>query len=213
MDPSVVFVLDDDPAIRQSLSSLFRSVGHAVMLFDTPAAFLAQDRPDLPGCLVLDVRLPDLSGLELQTRYAGNGNLPPVVFISGHGDIPMSVAAMKGGAIEFLTKPFRDQDILDAVHRGIALDREGRRQALSDGALWDRHQSLTQREREVMTLVAEGRVNKQIAADLGVSEVTVKAHRAQAMRKMGAATLPDLVRLSDRLGRLTERAKSPPPPA
>jgi FixJ family two-component response regulator len=198
-EPSVVFVIDDDPSVRASLHSLLRSVDHLALAFASTGEFLRSERPDLPGCLVLDVRLPGRSGLEFQRELANLGIGLPIVFITGHGDIPMSVSAMKAGAIEFLGKPFRDQDLLDAVHRGIALDR-GRRAELSMlAALQDRYASLTPREREVMELVAAGRLNKQVAADLDLSEVTVKVHRAQVMRKMQAHTLPDLVRFADKL--------------
>lgn len=194
-----VYIVDDDAAVRAALESLLRSVGHEVRTFDSTDAFLAAERPDAPGCLVLDVRLPGRSGLELQRTLAERGIAVPVIFVTGHGDIPMSVAAMKAGAVEFLTKPFRDQDFLDAVHRGLDLDRERRARAAEGEALRARLDGLTAREREVMALVVAGRLNKQIAAALGLSEVTVKAHRAQVMRKMAADSLPDLVRMADRL--------------
>ncbi len=194
-----VLIVDDDLAMRESLESLFRSVGHGVLAFASAQAFLAVALPEMPCCLVLDVRLPQMSGLEFQRELNRLHIEIPVVFITGHGDVPMSVAAMKAGAIEFLTKPFREQDLLDAVHRGLAMDA-GRRQALAGlGALKARLDLLTAREREVMALVVEGQANKQIAAALGLSEVTVKAHRAQVMRKMQARSLPDLVRFVDRL--------------
>jgi FixJ family two-component response regulator len=196
---AVVHVVDDDAAVRSALESLLRSVGHEVQTYASPRDFLASDQPEVPGCLVLDVRLPGQSGLELQQVLARSGNSMPIVFITGHGDVPMSVAAMKAGAIEFLTKPFRDQDLLDAVHRGLQHDRARRATAIELADLHERLASLTPREQEVMSLVADGRLNKQIAADLGLSEVTVKVHRAQVMRKMQARSLPDLVRMVDRL--------------
>lgn len=197
----VVHVIDDDAAVRAALESLLRSVGHTVQSFASTHDFLAADGPASGGCLVLDVRLPGQSGLELQQALGRTGRALPIVFITGHGDVPMSVAAMKAGAIEFLTKPFRDQDLLDAVHRGLELDRR-RRAATGDiAALRARQAALSPRERQVMALVVTGLLNKQIAAELALSEVTVKAHRAQVMRKMQAGSLPDLVRLADRLAR------------
>lgn len=198
---SVVFVVDDDLSIREALQSLLRSVGHVVEAFACTRDLL-EHRERLgrtAGCLVLDVRLPGQSGLELQRELVTAGILLPIVFITGHGDVPMSVAAMKAGAIEFLTKPFRDQDLLDAVHRALALDSVRRVAAATLAALRDRFDSLTAREREVMALVAAGRLNKQIAADLELAEVTVKVHRGQVMAKMQARSLPDLVRMADRL--------------
>ena len=197
---AVVHVVDDDASVRAALESLLRSVGHRVETHASPRAFLADGRREGPGCLVLDVRLPGQSGLELQQELARSGWPMPIVFISGHGDVPMSVAAMKAGAIEFLTKPFRDQDLLDAVHRGLERDIAQRAAAAGLADLHHRLASLTLREREVMSLVVDGRLNKQIAADLTLSEVTVKVHRAQVMRKMQARSLPDLVRMADRLG-------------
>jgi FixJ family two-component response regulator len=196
---AVVLVVDDDAAVRAALESLLRSVGHTVQSFASTSELLAAHDPEMAGCLVLDVRLPGQSGLELQQVLARAGSQLPIVFITGHGDVPMSVAAMKAGAIEFLTKPFRDQDLLDAVHRGLELDRR-RRAATDDIAeLRLRQAALSPRERQVMALVVEGLLNKQIAAELALSEVTVKAHRAQVMRKMQAGSLPELVRLADRL--------------
>lgn len=205
-DQSVVFIVDDDLYVREAIEDLLRSVGHAVHAFDTTEAFLQAPRIDLPGCLVLDVRLPDTSGLEFQRAQAASGIQLPIVFITGHGDIPMSVAAMKAGAIEFLTKPFRDQDLLDAVHKGIALDRRHRAEFAMIAELRERHASLTSREREIMDLVVAGQINKQIAGELGLSEMTVKVHRAQVMRKMNARSLPDLVRIADHLSTATTRA-------
>ncbi|SMF03808.1 two component transcriptional regulator, LuxR family [Tistlia consotensis] len=198
-DSTAVFVVDDDASVRHSLESLLRSVGHLVQSFESTEALLAAERPDLPACLVLDVRLRGRSGLEFVSDPSFAALALPVVFVTAHGDIPMSVTAMKAGAIEFLTKPFRDQDLLDAVHRGLALDRHRRAEASALAEIAAREATLTAREREVMALVAEGRLNKQIAAELGLSEMTVKVHRAQVMRKMQAGSLPELVRLADRL--------------
>lgn len=198
-EQSVVFVIDDDPSMRESLESLLRSIGHAVQAFATAQEFLLSERPNVPGCLVLDVRLPGQSGLEFQRELTRSDIELPIVFITGHGDIPMSVTAMKAGAIEFLTKPFRDQDFLDAVHRGIDLHRDRRTKTAVLADLRERFGSLTSREREIMVLVAAGQLNKQIAAELQLSEITVKVHRAQVMRKMHAKSLPDLVRLADML--------------
>jgi FixJ family two-component response regulator len=198
-DAPFVYVIDDDAAMRASIESLFRSVGHQVRTFASAQAFMEAQPRSCPGCLVLDVRLPGSSGLEFQRELARAGIALPIVFISGHGDVPMSVAAMKGGAIEFLTKPFRDQDLLDAVHKGLALDEDQRQRARSLAELRRRFNTLTPREREVLPLVASGLMNKQIAAALKLSEVTVKVHRAQVMQKLEANSLADLVRISDRL--------------
>ncbi|MBX3540118.1 MAG: response regulator transcription factor [Chelatococcus sp.] len=206
MTDSVVYVVDDDQSVRASLESLLASEGHAVLTFDSAQAFLEAPRPTLPACLVLDVRLRGVSGLEFQRELARNGILTPIVFITGHGDVPMSVAAMKAGAIEFLMKPFRDQDLLDAVHNGIDMDRRRLAQDRQITELRDRYALMTPREREIMPLVASGLMNKQIAMDLKLSEVTVKVHRAQIMTKMQARTLPDLVRIVDRLA--TDPAKA-----
>ncbi|WP_114943384.1 response regulator transcription factor [Microvirga calopogonii] len=205
-DGSVVFVVDDDFYVREAIEDLLRSVGHEVRSYDSVAAFLDGPLIDLPACLVLDVRLPGTSGLEFQRLQASTGSRLPIVFITGHGDIPMSVAAMKAGAIEFLTKPFRDQDLLDAVHAGIALDRRRRAGEAERTALFERYASLTPREQETMALVVSGLMNKQIAAALGLSEMTVKVHRAQVMRKMNAASLPELVRIADSLAAVTTKA-------
>lgn len=197
--PPKVFVVEDDPSLRDALESLLRSVGHQVHLFDSAEQFLAEAGGGEADCIVLDVRLPGRSGLELQRELEQAEFAAPVVFITGHGDIPMSVAAMKAGAIEFLTKPFHDRDLLDAVRRGIDLQR-GRRAA--DGVLAElraRYATLSPREREVMALVCAGLLNKQIAAELKLSEITVKVHRGKVMRKMRASSLPDLVRIADRL--------------
>jgi FixJ family two-component response regulator len=196
---SIVFIVDDDASFRDSLESLLRSVGQVSTSYPSARAFLEAAPPDLPACLVLDVRLPEQSGLELQRALAEQEVRLPVIVITGHGDIPMSVAAMKAGAIDFLTKPFRDQDLLDAIQRGVRLDRERRAEAVQLAALRQRHATLTPREREIMAMVAEGLPNKQIAAALGLREVTVKVHRAQVMRKLGAKSLPELARISDRL--------------
>ena len=194
-----VFIVDDDPAIRESLVSLLRSVGLKVTALASVPDFLNCRLPDGPTCLVLDVRLPGRSGLDLQRDLAAANIQLPVIFITGHGDIPMSVQAMKGGAIEFLTKPFRDQDLLDAIQLGLARDRERRENDREIRSLSDRFETLTSREREVMSYVVMGRPNKEIAGDLGISEITVKVHRAQVVRKMSADSLPELARMADKL--------------
>lgn len=203
---SIVYVIDDDFYVRESIEDLLRSVGHEVRSYGSVEAFLDDHRIDLPTCLVLDVRLPDTSGLEFQRLQESIGIRFPIVFITGHGDIPMSVAAMKAGAIEFLTKPFRDQDLLDAVHAGIALDRRRRADEEALTELRERYTSLTPREQETMALVVTGMLNKQIAAELGLSEMTVKVHRAQVMRKMNAPSLAELVRIADSLNAATGKA-------
>ena len=194
-----VIVIDDDPGMRESLASLLRSVGLRPMLLASVTEFLQAARPEGPTCLVLDVRLPGRSGIDFQQDLATANIHLPIVFITGHGDIPMSVKAMKGGAIEFLTKPFRDQDLLDAINLGLARDRARLESESILGKLRARFDTLTQREREVMAGVAAGRLNKQIAAELGITEITVKVHRAQVIRKMGAASVPDLARMADKL--------------
>jgi FixJ family two-component response regulator len=196
----VVFVIDDDQLVRDAVNDLFRSIGLRVEPFGSAQEFLQGKRPDAPGCIVLDVRLPGASGLEFQRTLAESGIQLPVIFISGHGDIPMSVRAMKSGAIEFLTKPLREQELLDAVQVGIERDRARRRQVKLVGELQERFNSLTSREREVFALVVTGRPNKQIAHQLELSEMTVKVHRSQVLRKMRAKSLVDLVRMADRLG-------------
>jgi FixJ family two-component response regulator len=199
-EQATVYVVDDDPSVRASIDRLFRSIGHAVRTFETTQSFLGEAHGLGPGCLILDVRLPNVSGLEFQRELATQGVGIPIVFVTGHGDIPMSVAAMRAGAIEFLTKPFRDQDLIDAVHRGLERDRIQREEARSLEIIRQRFASLTPREQEVMAHVVAGLMNKQIAGELQLSEVTVKVHRAQVMRKMGVKTLPDLVRIADRVG-------------
>ena len=197
---ATVFVVDDDAPMRESLKNLIRSVGLRAELFASAQEFLRSKRPDAPSCLVLDVRLPGLSGLDLQRRTTEAGLEIPIIFITGHGDIPMSVRAMKAGAVEFLTKPFRDQDLLDAIQQALERDRKARDQRAAIEELRRRFASLTPREREVMARVVAGLLNKQIGAELGTSETTVKIHRHQVMEKMGAGSLPELVRMADRLG-------------
>ena len=202
----MVFVVDDDAPMRESLKNLIRSVGLRAELFASAHEFLRSKRLDVPSCLVLDVRLPGLSGLDLQRRTTEAGMEIPIIFITGHGDIPMSVRAMKAGAVEFLTKPYRDQDLLDAIQQALERDRKAREQRAAMEELRSRFASLTPREREVMTRVVTGLLNKQIAAELGTSETTVKIHRHQVMEKMGAASLPELVRMADRLGILVPKS-------
>lgn len=197
-EPTIV-VIDDDPVIREALSSLLRSVGLQAKLMASVGEFLHSGRPDGPACLVLDVRLPGRSGLDFQRELAAANTQLPIIFITGHGDIPMSVQAMKAGAIEFLTKPFRDQDLLDAIQLGLARDRAWRESEQAIAELRGRYATLTPREREVMALVVKGRLNKQIAGEIGISEITVKVHRGQVMRKMRASSLPDLARMADKL--------------
>ena len=199
-DRAVVFVVDDDASMRRSLESLLRSVGNDVRLFASAQEFMQAPRPDAPGCLVLDVRLPGMSGLTFQHELAKAGVGLPVIFITGHGDVPMTVRAMKAGAAEFLTKPFDDQVLLDAIDAAIERDRARRRDAASLAVLNARYNELTEREKQVMKLVVAGSVNKQIAAELGLSLVTIKVHRGQVMRKMLAKSVAELVRMADRLG-------------
>jgi FixJ family two-component response regulator len=203
-EAAIVFVVDDDESVRRAMESLIRSVGLRVETFASAQEFLESRRPDAPGCLVLDVRLPGLSGLDLQRKMAEANIHTPVIFITGHGDIPMTVRAMKAGAVEFLTKPFRDQDLLDAIQQALDRDRVGREQRAAMTHLRSRLDSLTPREGEVFRLVVTGLLNKQIAAQLGTSEVTIKLHRHQVMQKMGADSLADLVRMAEKLG-ITEQ--------
>jgi FixJ family two-component response regulator len=196
-DGALVHIVDDDEALRRALDRLFRSVGLNTRSYGAVREFIDADAPDMPGCIVLDVRLPGISGLEFQSQLAELGIHLPVVLMTGHGDIPMTVRAMKAGAVDFLPKPFRDQDMLDAVN--MAIDRDRSRRAAEDlmVGIKDRFGTLSSREQEVMLMATEGKMNKQIAAALGLSEVTVKIHRGAAMRKMGARTLADLVRMAD----------------
>ena len=194
-----VLVIDDDVELRDSLGRLLRSVGLDAQLFASISDFFKSDPPDGPTCLVLDVRLPGQSGLDLQRELAGANRDLPIIFITGHGDIPMSVQAMKGGAIEFLMKPFRDQDLLDAIRVGLSRDRARRENEKALAALRQRFASLSPREREIMIQVARGRLSKQIAGDMGITETTVKVHRSRAMRKMNVRSLPELGRMVDKL--------------
>jgi FixJ family two-component response regulator len=198
-EQAVVFVVDDDPFVCAALKSLLGSVGLRVEAFGSASAFLKQKLPDAPSCLVLDVRLPGLSGLDFQAELAKADVRIPIVFVTGHADIPMSVRAMKAGAVEFLTKPFRDQDLLDAVQIGLARDRARREGERATADLRARYAALTPREKEVVSQVTAGLMNKQIAGDIGVSEITVKVHRGNAMRKMGAKSLAELVKMMDTL--------------
>jgi FixJ family two-component response regulator len=197
-EPTVI-VVDDDPGVRDALDGLLRSVGLRVKALASVPEFLEEGRPAGPTCLVLDVRLPGRSGLDFQRELAASDIQIPIIFITGHGDIPMTVQAMKGGALEFLTKPFRDQDLLDAIQQGLARDRVWLENETENRVLRRRYEALSTREREVMSLVVTGRLNKQIAGDIGLSEITVKVHRSQVMRKMQASSLPDLARMADRL--------------
>ena len=197
--PTIV-VIDDDASMRRALDNLLKSVGFAVELFSSPQEFLQSERPNRPGCIVLDVRFPGRSGLDMQRDLASSDVQLPIIFITGYGDVPMSVRAMKAGAVEFLTKPFRDQDLLDAVGTALEADRTRRAGETRMAELRARSDTLTARERQVMSLVVAGRLNKQIAGELGVSEMTVKMHRRQVMRKMQVAGVAQLVRLADQLG-------------
>jgi FixJ family two-component response regulator len=197
---SIVMVVDDDAAIRASLDSLFRSVGLETRLFGSPAELLGGALPDGPGCIVLDVRLPGVSGLDLQGQLARHGIDFPIIFMTGHGDIPMSVRAMKAGAVDFLSKPFRDQDMLDAVTAAIERDAQRRTEATAKENLRAQYETLTAREREVMGYVTAGLMNKQVAGLIGLSEITVKIHRGSVMRKMEVRSLADLVRKAEALG-------------
>jgi FixJ family two-component response regulator len=202
-----VLVVDDDPALRQSVGLLLESVGLNAQLFASITDFLASDPPDGPSCLVLDVRLPGQSGLDLQRELGATNRELPIIFITGHGDIPMTVQAMKGGAIEFLTKPFRDQDLLDAIQLGLSCDRVRRENEKALASLTERFSSLTPRERDIMIQVARGRLSKQIAGDIGITEATVKVHRSRAMHKMKARSLPELGRMADKLKLVPEESQ------
>jgi FixJ family two-component response regulator len=203
-----IIIVDDDPGVRESLDGLLRSVGLHVKALASVPEFVKEGRPEGPACLVLDVRLPGRSGLDFQRELAAAKIHVPIIFITGYGDIPMSVQAIKGGAIEFLTKPFRDQDLLDAIQLGLARDRAWLENEKVTAALRARFETLTPREREVMALVVTGRLNKQIAYYIGISEITVKVHRGQVMRKMQAASLPDLARMADKLNVTTEKSET-----
>lgn len=197
--PEWVYVVDDDLSVREALSSLIRSVGLRVETYPSAAAFLEAERPPGVACLILDVRMPGLSGLELQNRLTQGGPSIPIIFITGHGDIPMAVLAMKKGAVEFLSKPFRDDDLLDAIHGALAQARDTHREESEVGEIRRRYALLTAREREVIAYIVKGALNKQAASELGVSEMTVKVHRHNIMHKMGVSRLPDLVRMVERL--------------
>ena len=198
-DQAIVYVVDDEPSIRNSTKELAESVGLRVQTFATAQEFLGSQRPDVPGCLVLDVRLPGLSGFELQGELAKTNNPVPIIFITGHGDIPMSVQAMKAGAVDFLAKPYRHQDLLDAIAQAIERDRQARRQRSELAELRRRYDSLTPREREVMAFLVKGLLNKQVGAELGMMLPTVKFHRAHVMQKMKAGSMADLARIAERL--------------
>lgn len=202
---ATIYVVDDDPLVRDGLDSLLRSVGYDVRAFASVDAFARQPRAQAPSCLVLDVRMPGASGLDFQARLRAGGDTIPIIFLTGHGDVPMSVRAMKAGAVEFLLKPFREQDLLDAIRAGLERDRADRVDAAFMAELQQRFATLNAREQDVMALVVTGLLNKQVAATLGVSEITVKVNRGHVMRKMKAATLPDLIRMADRLGFAADR--------
>jgi FixJ family two-component response regulator len=197
---SIVFVVDDDPSVRRAIKRLVESVGLRVELFGSADEFMNSSHPDVVSCLVTDIRLPGMSGLDFHRELIQVNNEIPTIFITAHGDIPMTVRAMKAGAVEFLTKPFRDQDLLDAIQLGLEQDRARRLRHAETALLRERLESLTPREREVLPLVVSGLLNKQVAAELGTTEATVKVHRSQLMRKMGADSLPDLVRMAEKIG-------------
>jgi FixJ family two-component response regulator len=197
---SIVFVVDDDPSVRRAIKRLVESVGLHVELFGSATEFINSSRPDVASCLVLDIRLPGISGLDFQRELVQAKNEIPMIFITAHGDIPMTVRAMKAGAVEFLTKPFRDQDLLDAIQLGLERDRVRRQRQAETAMLRERLESLTPREREILPLVVSGLLNKQVGAEIGATEATVKVHRSQLMRKMGASSLADLVRMSEKMG-------------
>jgi FixJ family two-component response regulator len=199
-DQTLVYIVDDDAPLRDAISSLLRSVGMQIAAFPSVAAFLAQPRREITSCLLLDVRLQGVSGLDFQAELNRDGVTLPIIFMTGHGDIPMSVRAMKAGAIDFLAKPFRDQDLLDAVNTALHADCARRRRDQAQQGLTARYETLTPREREIMALAARGLMNKQIAGEVGTSEITVKIHRGNAMRKMQAKTFADLVRMAEALG-------------
>ena len=198
-DQPIVAVIDDDESVRESLGALLETISLRVALFRSVEAFLGANPPVLPSCIILDVRLPGASGFELQKQLVAAHVDTPIVFITGHGDIPMSVRAMKAGAIEFLSKPFREQELLDAVRQGIERHRARAAQRRASAKIHERFAGLTDREKEIMTLLAQGRVSKQIAGQIGISEVTVRVHRSQILQKMGASSLADLVRIADQL--------------
>ena len=204
---STVLVIDDDPDLRASVGRLLRSLDLDARLFASVSDFLKSDPPDGPACLVLDVRLPGQSGLDFQRELAGANTQLPIIFVTGHGDIPMTVQAMKGGAIEFLTKPFRDQELLEAIQLGLSRDRARRENEKASAALRERFGSLSPREREIMIQVARGRLSKQIVNEIGIAEATVKVHRSRAMRKMNARSLPELGRMAEKLQLVAESSQ------
>jgi len=205
----MVFVLDDDPLVRESVADLLNSAGFMVRTFGSASEFFRGERPDVPACLILDVELPDISGLDLQKELAKSGIEMPIIFLTGHGDIPMSVRAMKAGAVEFLTKPFGREELLDAIKEALLRDGEVRKQRAESSELRRRLATLTPRERQVLALVVTGRLNKQIAGELGTTDLTIKVHRGRVMRKMGADSLADLVRMAEKLRNSSEQSVLP----